>query len=280
MRADILLKKARERLASSPSLRLDTEVLLAHALGKPRSWLFAHGDALIGPEDQRRFNALMARRALGEPVAYLTGEREFWSLALEVTDDVLIPRPETELLVALALDRLPRQHPSRIADLGTGSGAIALALATELQDAFIVAVEASAPALDVARRNARRLNVGRDRVDFRAGDWCEPLGNERFDCLVSNPPYVPIDDPHLKHGDVRYEPRSALAAGPEGLDAIRRIVADAPGHLATGGLLILEHGHDQQPVVVAEIKELHPHATVETHADHAGLPRAVVARFR
>lgn len=279
MRADVLLKKARERLAGSPSLHLDAELLLCHVLDKPRSWLYTHPEKLVDPDDQRRFNELVARRALGEPVAYLIGEREFWSLSLAVTPDVLIPRPETELLVELALKHLPQGRGQRIAELGTGSGAIALALASELPTAYIVATEASAPALDVARRNARRLGIGRDRVDFRAGDWFSPLQDERFDCLVSNPPYVRDDDPHLKQGDVRFEPRTALAAGPDGLDDIRKLIEEAPMYLSRGGFLIMEHGHDQQPKVVAEIKASHPEASVETHADHAGVPRAVVARF-
>lgn len=279
MRADVLLKKARQRLPDSPSLHLDTEVLLSEVLGKPRTWLLAHPEALIDAEDQKRFNELVARRALGEPVAYLTGRREFWSLNLTVTPSVLIPRPETELLVELALAHLPKEGPCRVADLGTGSGAIALALAYELPDAFVVAVEASSGALDVARQNAKRLGIERETLDFRAGDWFEPLGQERFDCLVCNPPYVPDDDPHLKLGDVRFEPRSALAAGPDGMDAIRKIIAEAPHYLARGGVLVMEHGHDQQPAVVAEIKELHAGAAVETHTDDAGVPRAVVARF-
>lgn len=279
MRADVLLKKARQRLPDSPSLHLDTEVLLSEVLGKPRTWLLAHPEALIAAEDQKCFNELVARRALGEPVAYLTGRREFWSLNLAVTPSVLIPRPETELLVELALAHLPKEGPCRVADLGTGTGAIALALAYELPDAFVVAVEASSGALDVARQNAKRLGIDRETLDFRAGNWFEPLGQERFDCLVCNPPYVPDDDPHLKLGDVRFEPRSALAAGPDGMDAIRKIIAEAPYYLARGGVLVMEHGHDQQPAVVAEIKELHASAAVETHSDNAGVPRAVVARF-
>lgn len=279
MRADVLLKKARQKLADSPSSRLDAEILLAKVMGKPRSWFFAHAEALVDLDIQRRFNELVARRATGEPIAYLVGEREFWSLRLKVTPDVLIPRPETELLVELALRHLPRESSCRIADLGTGSGAIALALASELPRAYVVAVESNAAVLDLARENARLLGIGENRLDFRAGNWFEPLGNDRFDLIVSNPPYVRDDDPHLQQGDVRFEPRSALAAGPDGLDAIRVIVAETPLHLSRDGVLILEHGHDQQPAVVAEIKDAHPEASVETHSDHAGVPRAVVVRF-
>lgn len=271
--------EASETLVGSATPLLDAEVLAAYLLGVNRGWLYAHPEERLKPERAAAFRRLVERRAAGEPIAYITGTREFWSLALEVNEDVLIPRPETELLVDLALRYLPRDRACRVADLGTGSGAIALALATELPEAFIVAVEASAVALDVARRNARRLGIGRGRVDFRPGDWFESLEGERFDCLVCNPPYVPRDDPHLRRGDVRFEPRAALAAGPDGLDAIRQIIAGAPRHLLSEGVLILEHGHDQQAKVVAEIKKGHPEASVATYDDIAGVPRAVVARF-
>lgn len=279
MRVDMLLKRATERLAGSPSARADSETLLTLVLGTPRSWVHTHATDLLEPEVQREFNALLDRRLRGEPVAYLTGTREFWSLPLEVNPDVLIPRPETELLVELTLGLLPENEPRRVADLGTGSGAIALALASERPGIVVLAVEAVAGALDVARRNAQQLGIGRERVVFLAGDWYEPLAGERFDLIVSNPPYVRSDDPHLEQGDVRFEPRQALDGGPDGLDAIRRIIADAPFHLVRGGALILEHGHDQQPAVIAEIKDVAPNAAVEAHDDHAGVPRAVVARF-
>lgn len=279
MRASLLLQRARDRLADSPSAHLDAEVLLCHVLGKERSWLFAHGEELLPTDIQDAFNALVERRAAGEPVAYLIGTREFWSLPIAVSPDVLIPRPETELLVELALAALPPEGPLRIADLGTGSGAIAVALASERPEALVVAVERNGPALEVARANADALGLGADRVEFRHGDWFELLGAERFDCLVCNPPYVREDDPHLQQGDVRFEPREALASGPQGMNAIRRVISEAPMHLNEGGVLIMEHGHDQQPVVIAEIKELHPNATVEPHSDHAGVPRAVVVRY-
>lgn len=266
-------------LSGTSTPLLDAEVLAAHVLGKNRSWLYAHSEDRVETECAEAFRQLVRRRAVGEPIARITGTREFWSLPIEVTGDVLIPRPETELLVELALRHLSPDRPCRIADLGTGSGAIALALATELPKAFVVGVDASASALKVSGRNARSLGLGPDRVEFRAGDWFEPLGNERFDCLVSNPPYVRENDPHLQQGDVRFEPRDALAAGPEGLDAIRRIVSNAPDHLSTGGILILEHGHDQQPTVVSKVKEAHPVASVEVHSDYGGIPRAVVAKF-
>lgn len=273
-----LVAEASETLAGSATSPLDAEVLAAHVIDVDRSWLYAHPEERLQPERAKAFRDLVERRAASEPIAHITGTREFWSLTLEVTGDVLIPRPETELLVELALRHLPRNGACRVADLGTGSGAIALALATELPEASIVAVESNGPALEVARRNAKRLGIDRDRVTFRAGDWLAPLGNERFECLVSNPPYVREDDPHLQQGDARFEPRDALAAGPDGLDAIRRIVADAPVHLSAGGVLILEHGHDQQPAVMDLLHDAG--ASVEPHADLGGVPRAVVARFR
>lgn len=280
MRASLLLQRARERLGDSPSPRLDAEVLLCHVLRKQRSWLLAHGEDLLPKDIQDAFNGLIERRSGGEPVAYLIGMREFWSLPIGVSPAVLIPRPETELLVELALGALPPAGPVRIADLGTGSGAIALALATERPEALVVAVEQSGPALEVARANAERLGLGADRVEFRHGDWFELLEAERFHCLVCNPPYVRENDPHLQQGDVRFEPREALAAGPEGLDAIRRVISEAPIHLNENGLLFLEHGHDQQPAIIAEIKERFPNANVEPHADDAGVPRAVVVSYQ
>lgn len=279
MQIQAIMDRAGRILPDSPSARLDVEVLLAHALGKPRSWLYANPRVMLDTRASEAFDALVGRRRKGEPVAYLTGIREFWSLPLKVTPAVLIPRPETELLVELALRALPGKSSCRVADLGTGSGAIALALAKELPEARIIATESNAKALDVARLNAQALGIGREQVEFRPGDWFEPLTGERFDCIVSNPPYVRDDDPHLDQGDVRFEPRSALAAGPEGMDALRRIIEEAPFHLVRGGRLVLEHGHDQQPMLVTEIEQMHPGATVDAHADHAGQPRAVVVQF-
>lgn len=271
-----LIVEATDTLAGSPTPSLDAKVLAAHVLGQNRSWLYAHSDERVGPERAKVYRRLVDRRAAGEPIAYVTGRREFWSLTLEISDGVLIPRPETELLVELSLRHLPRDSASRIADLGTGSGAIALAIASERPGAGVVATDSSKAALTVARGNAERHGIG--DVSFRHGRWCEPLTGERFDLIVANPPYVREDDPHLDRGDVRFEPRDALAAGPDGLDAIRRIAAEAPEYLAAGGILILEHGHDQQPAVMQLLHEAG--AAVDPHADLAGLPRAVVARFR
>lgn len=243
---DALLAAARARVD-----RIEAELLLAHALGKSRTWLFAHGDAHIAGDVAAHFEALLQRCAAGEPVAYLTGRRGFWTFELAVTPATLIPRPETERLVELALQRLPtdgfsqhrlsQHHPLRIADLGTGSGAIALALAHERPAAQVIATDASAEALAVARGNAQSLQLG--NIEFRHGDWYVPLTGERFDLIASNPPYIETDDPHLRA--LHYEPRTALASGVDGLDAIRAIVRDAPAHLVSDGWLLLEHGWQQ-----------------------------------
>lgn len=223
--------------------RVDAEALLQHALRRPASWLVAHSGDVLSLADEQAFAALVQRRLAGEPVAYITGRRWFWSLELEVTPATLIPRPETELLVELALARLPENRSASVADLGTGSGAIALALGTERPRARIVGVDASASALEVARRNAQRLCIG--NVGFVEGDWLVPLAGLRFDLVVSNPPYIEADDPHLSQGDLRFEPASALASGTDGLDDIRRIVADARDVLEPGGWLLFEHGWNQ-----------------------------------
>lgn len=225
----------------------DAELLLAHVLDKPRSWLFAHGDDILSPHVAERFDALIARCAAGEPVAYLMGRRGFWKFELAVDAATLIPRPETELLVELALARLSSESPLRVADLGTGSGAIALALAYERPHAQVIATDASTGALAVARANARALRLA--NIEFRHGDWLAPLAGERFDLIASNPPYIADDDPHLQ--DLRYEPGSALASGADGLDAIRVIARDAPVYLVPGGWLMLEHGWEQGAAVRA-----------------------------
>jgi release factor glutamine methyltransferase len=223
--------------------RVDAEVLLGHVLNKPRSWLIAHAGDALSEEHASAYSALVERRKKGEPVAYITGQRGFWSLDLEVTPATLIPRPETELLVELALERLPLNKSARALDLGTGSGAIALAIATERPQIHVTATDASRDALAVAQRNAQRHNIR--NVSFVHGDWFAPLTNQRFDVIVSNPPYIESDDPHLRQGDLRYEPPSALASGADGFDDIRRIVRGTPTHLTHGGWLMFEHGWNQ-----------------------------------
>lgn len=239
-----------EAVLHMASQRLDAaeaRLLLAHALGRPAAWLYAHGGDGIDPPALRRFERLLESRLQGRPIAYLTGTRGFWTLELEVNPDTLIPRPETERLVELALARLPPDAAARVADLGTGSGAIALAVAKERPQTQIVATDASNGALAVARRNA--LVNGIDNVVFRQGNWLAPLTGESFDLIVSNPPYIAEGDPHLRQGDLRFEPASALASGRDGLNDIREIVAGAPAHLHAGGWLLLEHGFDQGAAV-------------------------------
>lgn len=241
------------RAASGRIDAVDARLLLAHVLGRPHAWLYAHGDEIVPDAAASAFASLVQRRVEGEPVAYLTGRRGFRDFELAVTADTLIPRPETELLVEFALARIPRDAAWRVADLGTGSGAIALAIAHERPLARIVASDRSTAALAVARANARALGI--DSVEFREGDWLQAMAGERFDLIASNPPYIAEGDAHLQQGDLRYEPVSALASGRDGLDAIRRIVAGAPAHLHDGGRLLLEHGWEQGAAVRALLRD-------------------------
>lgn len=257
--------------------RSDAELLLAHALGKSRAWLYAWPEHELDAAARDAFARLIEARARGEPVAYLIGRREFWSLDLAVTDDVLIPRHDTELLVELALQRIHDDAALRIADLGTGSGAIALAIARERPHAHIVATDASASALQVARDNARRL--GLDRVEFAHGDWFAPLNGRRFDVIVANPPYIAAGDTHLQSGDLRWEPASALISGHDGLDAIRHIVGDAPTYLESSGWLLLEHGWDQAPRVRA-LFDASGFADVDSVRDTGQRERVTLGRRR
>lgn len=250
--------------------RIEAEMLLLHVLHKPRSWLFAHSGDVLPTDVQTAADALVARRAAGEPVAYITGRRGFWTLDLAVTRDTLIPRVETELLVELALARLPVNLPLRVADLGTGSGAIALSIASERPRTQVLATDASVAALAVARRNAQRLGFG--NVDFAHGDWFAPLAGERFDLIVSNPPYIETGDPHLGRGDLRHEPAAALASGADGLADIRRIVAGAREHLVPGGWLLFEHGWHQGDAVRALLAAA-GFAQVFTAQDHEARDR-------
>lgn len=256
--------------------RAEAEILLAHALGRDRTALWAHPDAAVPVATAARCRALVRRRATGEPVAYLTGRRGFWTLELEVTPAVLIPRPETELLVELTLALLPADQPARVADLGTGSGAIALALASERPRWTVIATDTSSAALAVARGNAVRLGLA--GVSFRPGSWAEALTpDETFAAIVSNPPYVAAGDPHLTEGDLPFEPRAALAAGPDGLAAIRALIPAALPHLAPGGWLLLEHGAEQGAAVRGLLREAGLEA-VQTAPDLAGLDRVSVGR--
>lgn len=264
------LRDAERRLAhASPSARLDAEVLLAHVLDKPRTYAIAWPARTLPGEALAYFNTLVERRAAGQPVAYLTGEREFWSLALKVDDAALIPRPETELLVERATTVIERSAASRVLDLGTGSGAIALALALRFPRLAVTASDVSAAALRVAEANRKAL--GADNVELRESDWFMALG-DGYDVIVANPPYVASDDPHLEQGDVRFEPRVALDGGRDGLDGLRKIIGEAPQHLLRGGWLLLEHGFDQGGAV-RELLQAAGFSSVDTHRDPAGHER-------
>jgi release factor glutamine methyltransferase len=236
------LRLAAARLPG-PDARWEAEALLAHALRCERSWLYAHPDAVPDAQADATFAALLEKRIAGTPLAYLLGRRAFWRLDLAVTQDTLIPRPETELLVELALGRIPPDAACDVLDLGTGSGAIALALAMERPDARVTAVDASEAALAVARANAQAHDL--KHVEFVCSDWFAALAGRRFDVVVSNPPYLASDDPHLAAGELAREPRSALVAGADGLDDIRRIAVDACAATREGGWLLLEHGWTQ-----------------------------------
>jgi release factor glutamine methyltransferase len=265
---------ALQAAAAQGLARLDAQLLLLHALGRPaqdRAWLIAHDDDPLEPVPVSRFTELCARRAAGEPVAYLVGEKEFFGLALAVDARVLVPRPDTETLVEWALERLAGLAGPRVIDLGTGSGAIALALQQARPDARVEAVDRSADALKVAAANARRLGLP---VRFRRADWLEDAGGN-YDLIVSNPPYIAACDPHLPA--LRHEPTGALVSGPDGLDDICRIVAAAPAHLRPGGWLLLEHGWDQAAAVRKLLTDAGL-AQAASRADLAGLERCSGAR--
>jgi release factor glutamine methyltransferase len=258
----------RRLLASSNLSELEAKVLAQHALGVSRAWLVARLDEPVDVQQARAVERLYARRQGGEPVAYITGEREFYSLDFAVGPAVLIPRPETELLVDLALQTLDGRG-GRVLDLGTGSGAVAVAIAHGAPDAEVWAVDVSEKALDAARANAARHHAN---VRFVRSDWFSRIGAERFDVIVGNPPYVAVDDPHLREGDLRYEPRDALVSGPDGLDAIRAIAAQASRHLESGGRIFLEHGWDQAERCRDLLAACGFH-DVQSWSDLAGIPR-------
>jgi len=275
MRVRDLLDEGARALPGDEARR-EATLLLRHALDVPDAWLIAHRDDAIDVAQAEAFRNLIERRARGEPVAYLTGTRGFHDIELQVAPGVLIPRPETELLVELALQRIPADADCNVADLGTGSGAIALAIARARPQARVVATDASGAALDIARGNAERLRLG--NVEFRQGDWYAGLAGEPFDVIVSNPPYIAEGDPHLREGDLRFEPAAALASGADGLDAIRVIVRGAREHLRNGGWLLLEHGFDQG----ADVRDLlldHGLAEVFTQNDLEGRERVTGGRI-
>ena len=263
-----------ERVAAEP--RREAEILLAAALGRTRGHLLAHPDERVLDCDATdRYEASVVRRAHGEPIAYILGEKEFWSLTLAVTPAVLVPRPETELLVERALAHVAADAPARILDLGTGSGAIALAIAHERPRAQVLATDTSTGALEVARGNAARLHLR--NVGFRQGAWYAPVPGERFTLVVSNPPYIAVDDARVERQVRGYEPHAALYAGRDGLDALRTVIAEAPAHLVAGGWLVVEHG-DRQGPAVRDLFAAAGFGAIATHRDLAGLERCTEGR--
>ena len=263
----------------SSSARIEVQCLLQAVLQVNRAYLLTHPEQLLSDAQQARFNALFERRLRGEPIAYLLGEREFYGLTFQVSPATLIPRPETELLVEQALQRIPQQGICRVLDLGTGSSAIALSIAHARPNAEVVGVDASTDALAVALFNAHQL--GLDQVKFLHSDWFSALGSEKFDFIVSNPPYIAIGDEHLLQGDVRFEPTVALISGAEGLEDIRHIISRAKEHLNVTGWLLLEHGYDQasqvrtllQQAGYAEVFSAHDLAGIERVSGGSCLPR-------
>jgi release factor glutamine methyltransferase len=265
------LLDALQQAAAAGLDRLDAQMLVLHALGRSphdRAWLIAHDTDPLPPESETRWQGLLQRRQAGEPVAYLLGQKEFSGLTLQVDARVLVPRPDTEVLVEWALDALPPPgSPARLLDLGTGSGAIALGVAYRRQDAQVTATDASSSALAVAQANARRLGLP---VRFAHGSWLAAVPGEHFQVIVSNPPYIPEGDPHLDA--LGHEPLSALTSGADGLDDLRRIIATAPEHLVAGGWLLLEHGHDQASAVRGLLQDAGFRA-VHSRTDLAGIER-------
>jgi release factor glutamine methyltransferase len=272
-----LLAEGSTRLARiTDQAQREAEILLGAALDRSRAWLLAHLDERILDCDATdRYEAYVTRRAHREPIAYILGEKEFWSLTLAVTPDVLIPRPETELVVELALRHLPRDTPARVLDLATGSGAIALAIAHERSQAGVVGTDLSPAALEVARRNAMQLHL--TNVTFAAGHWFEAVAGQPFDVIVSNPPYIADGDPRVEPGVRRFEPGLALFAGQDGLDALRAVVHGAAAHLLPEGWLVVEHGDQQGPAVRA-LFESTGFIAIATHRDLAGLDRCTEGR--
>lgn len=240
-----VLKNAASSLEKiSVTSRLDTEILLAHVLKQPRSYLYSHNDRILSSAKKKRFDALLTERQKGKPIAYIIENKEFWSLELKVSKHVLIPRPETELLVELCLSELDKSKKLNIADLGTGSGAIALAIAYERPNWKITAIDKSHEALEIAKLNTKKLNI--KNINFLYSNWYDALPqSQKFDAILSNPPYIAENDPHLKQNDVAHEPKSALTSGPMGLDDLTIIICEAKKYLNANGIIIVEHGYNQ-----------------------------------
>ncbi|PWB35377.1 peptide chain release factor N(5)-glutamine methyltransferase [Pseudomonas sp. SDI] len=263
------------QLPDSPTARLDIELLLAAAIGKSRSYLHTWPERIVTSEAANTFAGYLQRRLAGEPVAYILGQQGFWNLDLEVAPHTLIPRPDTELLVETALALLP-STPARVLDLGTGTGAIALALASERREWRVTAVDRVLEAVALAERNRQRLQL--DNVSVLNSHWFSALDGQQFELIVSNPPYIAAEDPHLVAGDVRFEPSSALVAGADGLDDLRQIIAKAAQHLVPAGWLLLEHGYDQS-AAVRELLAQHDFEQIESRLDLGGHERITLGRL-
>lgn len=260
----------------SDSALLDAEVLLCHVLQKERSYLRAWPDKLLEPEQQEQFWALTEKRRQGMPVAYLIGRREFWSRDFRVSPDVLIPRPDTELLVELGLNLIPPDAPFRLIDLGTGSGIIAITLAAERPHAQVIATDLNSAALEIAKQNARHHHI--TNIHFYQSDWFNNTPDIQFDLVISNPPYIAKDDSHLQEGDVRFEPQTALVAAQQGLRDIETIADGARGHLKPQGHLLIEHGYNQQHQIQTIFKGL-GYDKVQTYQDLSGQPRVTYGQW-
>lgn len=258
------------------SAALEAELLLCHCLDKSRAYLRTWPEKMLDHETLERYRQLLQRRQQGEPFAYITGQKEFWDLQLQVGPAVLIPRPETEHLVELALEKIPPDAHWHIADLGTGSGAIGLAIAKQRPNCRITATDKSPAALETARNNASINRIS--NIQFVLSAWFEELGKEQFHLIASNPPYVANDDPHLQQGDLRFEPHEALSSGPQGLDDIQHIIAHAGAHLMPPGWLLLEHGYQQGDAVPALLKK-YGFTEVQCHSDYAQRERVSMGRF-
>ncbi|WP_058912995.1 peptide chain release factor N(5)-glutamine methyltransferase [Entomohabitans teleogrylli] len=275
MEYQLWLKQAIAQLRGGESPRRDAEIILQHVTGKNRTFILAFGETVLDDDQLAQLDGLLARRIAGEPVAYLIGVREFWSLPLEVSPATLIPRPDTECLVEQALARLPQQSAA-ILDLGTGTGALALALASERADCQVTAVDVVPEAVALAARNAQRLGIA--NVSVLHSNWFSALADRRFTMIVSNPPYIDAQDPHLEQGDVRFEPASALVAGQNGLADIAALVTQGREHLLPGGWLLLEHGW-QQGEAVRRLFMAAGYCAVETCRDYGGNERLTLGQY-
>ncbi|MDF1683171.1 MAG: peptide chain release factor N(5)-glutamine methyltransferase [Legionellaceae bacterium] len=265
------LRNASTRLAeSSPTPQLDAEILLLYIIKKNRAFLYAHSEQVLEPQSHQNFEALILKRLEGIPIAYLTNEREFWSLPLYVTSDTLIPRPETELLVELALSYLGKRSSCSVLELGTGTGAISLALATEKPHWNIIAADLSQPALHVAQENAKRHHV--KNITWVESDWFQSISEQSFDLIISNPPYLAEQDPHQHEGDLRFEPKQALVSGEDGLDDLKHIIQQSRHYLTPNGLLLLEHGYNQGQAITDAFSCENYH-NIQCLQDTAGLDR-------